>query len=127
MTVFDPSAVIRLEADTQSRTFVRTMLGTYLTMLTPRVDRIIGAVDAADSDEAMDATLSLRVSSVMTGATELAELAGVLSDELRNDDLALARAQAVLLPEAAERARDALNRHLRDSLVPAQESTDSIR
>jgi hypothetical protein len=130
-TVFDPSAVHRLEADTQSEPFVRTLVGTYQRMLAPRVDRLVDAVLASDAEQALDAALSLKVSSIMTGATELAEIATFVVDDLRNNDLPSARSQALLLPGAALRARAALDVYFgppdRESEPVAQESTDSIR
>jgi hypothetical protein len=130
-TVFDPSAVHRLEADTQSEPFVRTLVGTYQRMLAPRVDRLVDAVLTSDAEQALDAALSLKVSSIMTGATELAEIATFVVDDLRNNDLPSARSQALLLPGAALRARAALDVYFgppdRESEPVAQESTDSIR
>ncbi|CAN5420412.1 hypothetical protein BH09ACT12_BH09ACT12_33720 [soil metagenome] len=136
-TVFDPSAVHRLEADTQSRPFVRSLVGTYQRMLMPRVDRVLDAVIASDAEAALDAALSLRVSSIMTGATELAEIATFVIDDLRNHDLPAARAQALLLPGAALRADAALEGYFRihtiehvpgpGDTVGAQSSNDSMR
>ncbi|MAS56168.1 MAG: hypothetical protein CMJ44_16375 [Pimelobacter sp.] len=130
-TVFDPSAVHRLEADTQSEPFVRTLVGTYQRMLAPRVDRLVDAVLTSDAEQALDAALSLRVSSIMTGASELAEIATFVLDDLRNQDLPSARAQALLLPAAASRAREALDVYFGapepDPEPVAQASTDSIR
>jgi len=128
-TVFDPSAVHRLEADTQSEPFVRTLVGTYQRMLAPRVDRLVDAVLTSDSEQALDAALSLRVSSIMTGATELAEIATFVVEDLRNHDLPAARSQALLLPAAALRTREALDRYFGAPAAEpaAQESTDSIR
>lgn len=115
MNVFDPSAVHRLEADTDNRPFVRTLVGTYQRMLAPRVDRLLNALVASDTDEAIDAALSLRVSSIMTGATQLAETATFVIEDLRNDDLPAARAQALLLPAAASRTREALELYFRST------------
>ena len=122
MNVFDPSAVHRLEADTDSRPFVRTLVGTYQRMLAPRVDRLLNALIASDTDEAIDAALSLRVSSIMTGATELAETATFVVQDLRNHDLPAARAQALLLPAAASRARAALELYFRGADADASGS-----
>ena len=126
--VFDASAVRRLEADTQSRAFVRSLVDTYCRMLGTRVDRIVEAVAVPDPDSALDAAHSLRVSSVMTGAVELAELSSDVVDAVRAGDLSAARETADLLPDAADRAREALGSYLLDEPAPAaQGSTDSIR
>lgn len=129
MTIFDLSAVRRLEIDTESPPFVRSLVDTYQRMLTPRVERLVDAVLASDAVEALDAALSLRVSSIMIGATELGELSAAVIGDLKNDDLPSARAQALLLPPAAVRARAAIAEVFVEmtSAAAAQESTDSIR
>lgn len=71
-------AVARLETAT-SRALAEDMgdpgcaldfLGDYLRMLPRRMARIIGHLRDQDSEAAMDAVLSLRVSSAMTGVQE---------------------------------------------------------
>ena len=47
MTIFDPSAVRRLEVDTESPPFVRSLVDTYQRMLTPRVERLVDAALAS--------------------------------------------------------------------------------
>lgn len=129
MTIFDLSAVRRLEIDTESPPFVRSLVDTYQRMLTPRVERLVDAVLASDAVKALDAAFSLRVSSIMIGATELGELSAAVIGDLKNDDLPSARAQALLLPPAAVRARAAIAEVFVEmtSAAAAQESTDSIR
>ncbi len=129
MTVFDLSAVRRLEADTESPPFVRSLVDTYQRMLTPRVERLVDAVLASDATEALDAALSLRVSSITIGAIELSDLSTAVLDDLKNNDLPSARAQALLLPPAAVRARAAIAELIADapSEAETQASTDSIR
>lgn len=126
MTVFDPSATRRLETDTQSCAFVHSLVDTYREMLETRVERIVAALAATDVVAALDAAHSLRVSSVMTGTTELAELSAGIVDGLREDDLAAARTGGEQLPAAADRAREALDDYLGQPAA-TQESTDSIR
>ncbi len=126
MTVFDRTAVRRLESDTQSPEFVHSLLTTYRRMLDERVGRIRDALDQGDVDRALDAAHSLRVSSIMTGLSETAEVASGVTEALRAGDLGSAREHGILLPAAAERASAALGDYL-DEDVPAQESTDSIR
>lgn len=126
-TVFDPAAVQRLEVDTQSRAFVHSLVDTYRRMLDTRVDRVVDAVGAADDEATLDAAHSLRVSSIMTGAVELAELADDLVAAVRAGQVEVARQRAAELPGAADRARDALDGYLQQPAGAAQESTDSIR
>lgn len=129
MNVFDPSALRRLESDTQSRAFVHTLVDTYQRMLGQRIERVTTNVDVGDVAAALDAALSLRVSSIMTGVTELADLATGIVEGLRADELASVREQAPLLPDAAARARLALDDYIAASSeeAVAQESSDSIR
>lgn len=126
MTVFDDTAVRRLESDTQSKEFVHSLLTTYRRMLDDRVARIGDALESGDVERALDAAHSLRVSSVMTGLSEMAEVAAGVTDALRAGDLGDAREHGTLLPAAADRASAALGDYL-DEDVRAQESTDSIR
>ncbi|WP_323794477.1 Hpt domain-containing protein [Nocardioides sp.] len=126
MTVFDVSALRRLEGDTQSPEFVHSLVGTYRRMLDDRVTRILEALEQADSDRALDAAHSLRVSSIMTGLVEIADVATGVADALRAADLGSARKAGSSLRAAAERAAAALTAYL-DEDLHAQESTDSIR
>ena len=120
MTVFDPSTLLQLVDDAKARSFVLELAGTFRRMLEPRVDRVVDAVLTSDPDEAMDAVLSLKVSSTMVGARELAELASYLESDLRSGDLPAARSQALLLPAAAQRAAAAIDAYLaRGRVVPA--------
>lgn len=126
MTVFDESAVRRLESDTQSVEFVHSLVSTYRRMLDDRVARILDALEQSDTDRALDAAHSLRVSSIMTGLVETAEIATGVTDALRAADLGSAREHGAQLPQAARRASSALAEYL-DEDTHAQESTDSIR
>ncbi len=112
MTVFDPSTLHRLVDDTEGRVFALELVSTYRRILDQRVTRLLAAVLASDPDEAMDAALSLKVSSTMTGAAELAELASFIEADLRSGDLPSARAQALLLTAAAARADAAIRRYV---------------
>ncbi|MEO9325333.1 Hpt domain-containing protein [Nocardioides sp. C4-1] len=119
MTVFDPSTLHQLVDDVHDRPFVLELVATFRRMLAQRVDRVVAAVNGADPDEAMDAVLSLKVSSTMTGASELAEAATCIEASLRTYDLPRARSSALLLPAAAERAGAAIDSYLSRSASPA--------
>lgn len=112
MTVFDPSTLHQLVDDARARSFALDLAGTFRRMLDLRVQRVVSAVVVADVDEAMDAILSLKVSSTMTGARELAELATYLEADLRAGDLPAARARVCALPDAAQRAGTAIDAYL---------------
>ncbi len=118
MTVFDPSTLLQLVDDPRDRPFVHELASTFRRMLPARVGRVVSAVVASDVEEAMDAVLSLRVSSTMTGATELAELATFLEADLRHRDLPSARSQALLLPAVAQRAEAAIGAYLARAAHP---------
>ena len=112
MTAFDPSRLYELVDDAHQRPFVLELVGTYRRMLGTRVERVVTAVVTSDVDDAMDAVLSLKVSSTMTGACELAEIASLLEADLRSDDLPSARTQTLLLPDATQRATMAIDAYL---------------
>lgn len=118
MTVFDPSTLHQLVDDPADRPFALGLAATYRKMLPGRVERVMEVL-ASDPDEAMDAVLSLRVSSTMTGAGEMGELASSIEADLRGADLSGARAQAVLLPAAAERLAAAIDAYLASSTTSA--------
>ncbi len=112
MTVFDPQDLERLAADVAHRPFMVSFAQKYSRLLPQRVARIMAATDERDSDQAMDATLSLRVASSVVGTLELVDLARALESCLRAGDLPGAGACAALLPEAAKRADHALTTFL---------------
>jgi HPt (histidine-containing phosphotransfer) domain-containing protein len=134
MTVFDPHALSRIASDTDSDVFVLDLVRTYRRLLAARVERVFAGLASGDVDETMDAVLSLRVSSAMTGAVDLAGLAQRIEDDVRRGDLAHARQEAsALLPAVAEvesALRSWTEHHVGES--PAGDSddeaqTDSIR
>ena len=101
MIFFDHTRVARLADDAGSQRFALHVVATYERLLERRVERIVAAVAGGDHDAAMDAALSLKVSSHLVGAVQLAELAVGVEQSLRNNDLAGARAVAMKLPPAA--------------------------
>ncbi len=102
--VFDDQTLRRLMEDTDSRSFVLDLARTYLQLLRPRVQRIAVTIAAADLEAALDAARSLKGSSRMTGAVELAELATRIQQELEKGDLKASLEHVALLPDAAARA-----------------------
>lgn len=136
MTVFEPSTLHQLVDDAESRPFVLGLARTYLRLLDRRVTRLSTAVHHGDVVTAMDAALSLKVSSTMTGAVMLADLAVGIERDLRFGDLRSARSRATLLQAAAERTDAAVTAYLQDVVraertqqaeAAAQLSSDSIR
>jgi HPt (histidine-containing phosphotransfer) domain-containing protein len=110
--VFDADAVARLAGGVDDAAFAAVFVATYRRLLPGRVGRIATALAEADLDTAIDATLSLKVSSATLGAEELCRLALALEARLRRADLAGANVAAAGLPAAAERADRALGAYL---------------
>lgn len=112
VSVFDPQVLTKLAHDMLDPAFARAFAEKYVGLLDHRVDRIADALSALDFIEAMDATLSLKVSSTTVGACELADVAREIEVDLRRQDLPAARTRAAVLPEAAQRAHAALQDYL---------------
>lgn len=115
MTVLDPRDLARLASEAQSVDAMRDYVTRYQRLLEKRVSRIIEALALGDTDDAMDAVLSLQASSAMVGACETTELAQELKQALRASDLPRARATASLLPQATRRLDDRLAEFLADT------------
>jgi len=110
--VFDPQALAKLAHDMKDRAFARSFAEKYRGLLDHRVSRITTALDAPDFIDAMDAALSLKVSSTTVGTCELAEIAQQIELDVRRQDAPAARMRASTLPEAARRADAALAQYL---------------
>ncbi|WP_244928856.1 hypothetical protein [Nocardioides sp. W7] len=110
--MFDPQALAKLAHDMKDRSFALSFAEKYGALLDRRVARIAGALSELDIVEAMDATLSLKVSSTTVGTSELADIAQQIELDLRRQDLAAARVRASMLPDAARRAHAALDQYL---------------
>ncbi|MBB6629826.1 hypothetical protein H5V45_21085 [Nocardioides sp. KIGAM211] len=109
---FDAAALVRMAIDVNDRAFTSVFATRYRQMLAGRVNRITSALLKADVDAALDATLSLKVSSVTVGTCELADLALDIEDNVRRFDVTAARTVASRLPVAAARADHALAEYL---------------
>lgn len=112
MSTFDPRDLDQLALDIANWPFMVAFAQKYRRLLPHRVERIVSATDAGDLDQAMDATLSLRVASTFVGTHELAEMARYVEGRLRQGDVVGALARVRLLADAAERAELALAAYL---------------
>ncbi|WP_340538109.1 Hpt domain-containing protein [Nocardioides sp. GXZ039] len=112
MTVFDPRTLHQLADDDRARPFLLGLAETFQRMLGERVSRLVDAVRGADVEEAMDAVLSLKVSSTMIGAHELARTATLIEGYLRSDDLPGASSLLLVLAEVARRTDAAIAGYL---------------
>ena len=90
----------------------RVMAEKYRALLPGRIERLTTAMAEDDMDTALDAVKSLRVSSVMVGALELAELATLMEAEIGQGSIGTAAVLAPTLPAAGQRAATALTTYL---------------
>ncbi len=112
MTVFDPNTLLDLVDDEEAQPFALDLARTYQRLLGHRVSRVVAAVgDAPEVDlvDSLDAILSLKVSSAMTGVEDLAAMACSIEESIRCGDLGRAREEAARLPRAANQADRALS------------------
>lgn len=112
LAVLDTRAVAALTGHPEDREIAVVVTSRYRQLLPRRVHRIVTAVDQGDLDCAMDAALSLKVSSCMVGAGELHVLAARIESHLRRVDLAAAASVAEQLAPTAERTDSVLASYL---------------
>lgn len=108
LAVFDPAALAGLTGHPGDDELARVLVEHYLRLLPQRLRRVSAALEAEDPDAAMDAVLSLKVSSWTLGAHELGTLAAEVERRLRLPDLAGAYAAAAALAPAASRVERVL-------------------
>lgn len=110
--VFDPEVVHDLTGHPGDRAFAVVLVARYRGLLPERVRRIAVALAAGETDDAMDAVLSLKVASATVGTHELAGIAARLERLLRRGDVAQAVIVGTGLAAAVARADHALGAHL---------------
>lgn len=64
-------AALEILAEHVGSSAAESFLATYLTMLPDRLERIVRALEVRDTDQALDAVISLKVTSAMAGARDL--------------------------------------------------------
>lgn len=109
---FDDGALRQISFEIDDQAVALVFASRYRQMLLGRVSRITTALQHHDADAALDALLSLKVSSATVGTGELAELALALEGDVRRHDLTAARLEAGRLWPAAQRADRALAAYL---------------
>lgn len=117
-TTLDPLAMRRLAEDTGPDVALR-FLGDYLGMLPGRLDRILQALTEKDAKASLDALISLRTTSCMSGALDAAASCRELESLVRNGSFGRARMAALRLsPDVADLycATPALLKQARDDL-----------
>ena len=85
-SVLAGASLRRLASDTDFAC-AESFAETFQSMLAGRVDRIVRALGERDADTALDAVLSLKISSAMAGAEQMASLCASLESELRAGSL----------------------------------------
>ena len=112
VATFDEAALRRMTREVDDRAFAWLFASRYRQMLIGRVARITTALQQLDVEAALDAALSLKVSSLIVGTFELADLARKVEVEVRRHDVTAARLSASGLWPAAVRADRALGDYL---------------
>lgn len=105
LPLVDPSVLAELDAELPGS--ARRFAVDFARLWGRRRDRLVGAVAAGGTDEAVDAVLSLKVSSMMVGAQRLAWEAARLESALRAGGGDLAQMCAVIA-ECGSRTVEAL-------------------
>jgi len=108
LVVLDESVLVKLAADLGDAAYPPHFAGIYLDMLPGRVRRVEEAVLADDPVAAMDAALSLRVSSTSVGLVELAGVAAVVEDAVRREDRSAQLSGIAPLASTARRGAEVL-------------------
>jgi hypothetical protein len=104
--LIDPRAIIDLAGQLDSPAAALRFLGDYLGMLEGRLRRILIGLNEEDADVAMDAVLSLKISSAMNAAVQAESSCRSLEALVRGGCFELARAEAVTLTHIVSRMRD---------------------
>ncbi|MGO4234699.1 Hpt domain-containing protein [Pseudarthrobacter sp. YAF2] len=90
LPVLDPRCVRDLGEELDSPAGAHAFLGAYLEMLPDRLAKVSNAVRGGDGDTATDRALSLKVTSTMVGALQLAALAEAMEALICRGDWAAA-------------------------------------
>ena len=112
--VLDAEALARLSDSVEDADAAARFVERYVELLPARIARLSDALRLGDVAAALDASLSLKVTSSTAGARELQGLAVVIEGDLRGAAIPAARTHARALPAAADRASRALARYLAD-------------
>jgi histidine phosphotransfer protein HptB len=117
--VLEPARFHQLAEELESRTAAADFVGAYLQLLPARVDRILTALSQGNSAAAMEATLSLKVTSSMAGAPAMEHSCRRLQASLAEDrDDEAAAIADLLAPNATE-----LEQALTELLAPHPDRT----
>jgi hypothetical protein len=82
----EPEILAELETELDGPDLARGFARDYAALWDQRFSRLAAAVDAQNRPDALDAVVSLRITSAMVGGIRLASLAQALEDAIRRDD-----------------------------------------
>jgi hypothetical protein len=104
--VIDPAVLEELAEQLQSLDIAHRFARDYAALWEQRQRRLTSAVEGQDHAAALDAVISLKISSAMVGGRHLAVLAGQLQAHIQAGDLHSGQA---LLPAVADSGRATVN------------------
>lgn len=102
LALFDPEVILTLAGNLGSSGLAFGFLGDYLELLPSRKHRIINALRDEDPEAAMDAILSLKITSAMVGAHDAEDRCRVLQVLVTSGHLQSARLEATALGVAID-------------------------
>jgi HPt (histidine-containing phosphotransfer) domain-containing protein len=82
----EPEILMELETELDGAELARGFARDYATLWDQRFSRLAASVQAEDRPDALDAVISLRITSAMVGGIRLASLAQALEDAIRRGD-----------------------------------------
>ncbi len=95
----EPDILAELETELDGPELARGFARDYAALWDQRFSRLTAAVQAEDRPEALDAVISLRITSAMVGGIRLSVLAQALEDAIRRSDFVQGQALLATLAE----------------------------
>lgn len=108
LPLVDPAVLLDLEEQLGDASLAQSFAQDFLESTSVRVRRLEAAVVSEDVEDAMDAVLGVKATSVMVGALQLAQLAAECAVILRNSDFVGAAAAVAEVRSCAEQTRTLL-------------------
>jgi HPt (histidine-containing phosphotransfer) domain-containing protein len=111
LPLVDTEAVRELESQLDDPAAAHSFLRNYVSIWEDRYARLAAAVLRGDQDASLDAVLSVKITSVMTGAARLAQLAVELEALIRLPDMEAAEAHLAAIEECGQQTITVLQRY----------------
>ncbi|RAX47284.1 Hpt domain-containing protein [Arthrobacter sp. AQ5-06] len=99
MRWIEPEILAELETELDGPELARGFARDYAALWDQRFSRLTAAVQAEDRPEALDAVISLRITSAMVGGIRLSVLAQALEDAIRRSDFVHGQALLTVVSE----------------------------